>query len=242
VFSVPVSALAQIDLHIIQTPQAGGSVSYGILPFGVPFTGSLIAPDGTKFGFGFGSTLAVSNLSFSAFPTRFFGTWTIHDGLPAADYHFTFSPFTLNDVVSDTPVIDTPATGSTVPPSFVVDWTYPSGRTPNTGVGLSNAPDSAVSFTFEPTANHRARFDVDLARLGNNPLTFNVGGNSSLLPFLSAVTPTSPRPYTVIGTFSTESLFTTVTVVPEPASIWLLSAGVLTQLVGRRRSRERRLV
>src|SRR5688572_26806031 len=109
-------------LDVVQNAQPGGGVSYTVrsLIFGIAMPKVLTAPDGTTFTTGLSGQHTVA--TFAELEQRFFGTWTLlEDSIqPGQDsmYSFSLSPFSLNDVFHETPIITTPSNGSTVASKF----------------------------------------------------------------------------------------------------------------------------
>jgi hypothetical protein len=221
-----------IIFDVIQNAEPGGGVSYSVrtLLFGIAMPKVLTAPDGAIFTTGISGQQTVA--SFAELEQRFFGTWTLLEDsfLSGQDstYTFSLSPFSLNNVFHETPIITTPSNGATVASVFDVEWEYPSGAIP-AGRSLERQQSGATP-TFAPHPIPQATLHVDLSVLTGGVLNFRAGSSDSLSPYLSPVTLQSGPPrsaYTIQGSFRNYSLYTTVNVVPEPTTTVLLGLGAL---------------
>jgi hypothetical protein len=215
-----------IIFDVIQNAVPGGGVSYTVRPMvhGIAMQKVLTAPDGTQFP-GVSSPHTVA--TFSELAQRFFGTWTLLEDSfqPGQDstYTFSLSPFTLNNVFHETPIITTPSNGATVASVFDVEWEYPSGAIPESR-GLERRQTGATP-TFAPHPIPQATLDVDLSVLTGGVLDFRAGSTDSLNSNFSGVALFSGPPrsvYTIQGSFRNYSLYTSVNVIPEPATAVLL--------------------
>jgi hypothetical protein len=182
---------------------------------------SLTPPDGTQFGPATFFTKAFTVSSFAELSSRFFGTWTLReDGFISSQedsiYSFSFG-FALEDIFHESPVIDYPANGSSIPSVFEASWSYPSGTILPSNWAVSHSPAATVGFPKPQTV----RFNVDLAELDGRPFTFRAGSFDNLTEFISPVSLVSGPQRTNYGTrarFLNFSLPITVTVVPEPTT------------------------
>ena len=234
--------VGRVILDVVQNAELGGELSYTLRT--LTFTGSkravLVAPDGTRLGGGPTLARQITVPTFSEFSSRFFGEWTLEEELfgppsPLSEYGFNFSPFTLDDVFHETPVITTPDDEATVSPSFIVAWEYLSGAIrPGGGVEL-NSGFGAVDILNIPTPDRQARLDVDLDTLGSTPLVFRTSSRDSLNDYVSEITPLSgpaPTTYSIVSEFSSLSLRTTVHVVPEPTALGFVLIAAATFAAG----------
>jgi hypothetical protein len=236
-FNASRASAVNVSLALTQNAEPGGSVSYGIRNMTPSIFTLLLAPDGTQLRF-----TPVEGLTFSELNTRYFGGWTVREfpmgpAGPSTDYGFTFSPFSLDDLFHETPVVTTPMNGADVPASFEVRWLYPSGATPASRlIERINVINGAVQTTFAPTG-FSLRLDVDRNLQGNVPIVLRVGTTSSLIAYISAVTPAGSNPHLIQASFRNLSLQTTVQVVPEPTTTILI--GALAMLITQQRTRRR---
>ena len=170
-----------IMFDIVQNAEPGGSVNYTVRPtiFGIAISKLLTAPDGTQLGSGPFLDNQFTVATFADLSSRIFGDWTLLENSPNplqedSTYRFTLSPFALDDVAHETPVIDSPLQGETVGSHFIVDWSYPSGETP-TGRSMSwGSLPGVASVTFAPGGATEATFDINFELL-TNPFRFRAG-------------------------------------------------------------------
>lgn len=220
-------------LNIDQTPQVMGGHSYDLeivqlIPLlEVPIHGSIaIAPDGTEFESLFER---VQRTSFSALGATLFGDWTVTEtpnvGSPRS-YTFRVEPFTLDDVIVETPVITSPNDGATVPPDFVVKWEFPSGELYSgrgfTVHGLSNVNLSGGTVGVD--GYYSRSVETELLGAGPGQITLSVNTQSHFVNNPRNIS----RDPALIGqrinlnmSFASRSLPITLQIVPEPRSITL---------------------
>jgi hypothetical protein len=226
-----------IVFRIDQNAELNGTVSYTVRSsvFGAAPRKVLTAPDGiTRFGPGPGLQVQASVSSFLELSQRFFGTWNIFEDSTNpfeadSNYTFTLNPFSLNDVHNETPIVTSPATGSTVPTVFDVHWQYQSGNNPGSRSMIWHAGPDVADVEFAPGITPSATFTVN-DELAPNPFTFRVGSNSPLAAFMTPVTLLNGHPrsaYSIQASFNNFSLLVPVTVVPEPTTAVLLGLGVM---------------
>lgn len=223
-----------ILFHINQNAELSGTPSYTVRPtvFGIALPKVLTAPDGvTRFGTGPALPFQVTVPSFLELSQRFFGTWKLFEDSvnpmqADSNYAFTLSPFSLADVHSETPLVTSPTTGSTVPSVFDVSWQYPSG---NTTAPKSITYSTGADVDFAPGNELRVSFSVD-REVASDPFQFRAGSSSPLAAYMSPVTLLNGHPrsnYGIQASFHNYSLPVRVTVVPEPATAVLLGLGMM---------------
>lgn len=231
-----------IMLDVLQLGQPAAAPTYQLRIF--PFSSigtdvTLTAPGGRTFSSR--RLQPISAASYAEFSQEYFGEWTILEDSfvsSASDsiYKFTFSAFTLADVVSEVPAITEPADGATVPPTFSLTWQFPSGAMPTRTIQFS--PGRVAETTFDPAGAQRVQFDVDPAKLGASPLTLRAGTSQSIAAYLGPVTLVSGPART---SYSLSSLHyynlsppATVHVIPEPTALALLTFTALLLAAHRR--------
>jgi hypothetical protein len=113
-----------VDIQVILLPKAGGGYTYEAI--NNSNGGLLTAPDGTVVP----RSKYMTFDSFADLGARLFGNWTASNFAvyPNTSFVFDVEPFTFADVGLETPVIVSPAPGSTVPEHLVVKWDFPTGK------------------------------------------------------------------------------------------------------------------
>jgi hypothetical protein len=233
---VATAQFRSVSWKVDQLPQSDGTTIYrmgasqfGYTFFGVPEGGaSLTAPNGTVFP---GSSNEVNFSSFADLGAVLFGDWVATEqptSGSARTYTVRITPYTLNDVLSNTPFITSPITGSTVPADFVVKWD-PNNPTSSRGIAYGG-PGLSIS---------PPQFGVDGV--------FSVGFHTQLLqpppvpfPFLAFVQSVRPNPSVVNRSsslngqsivtslaFNAYSQRATYQVVPEPRCLVLTSLALV---------------
>ena len=171
------------------------------------------------------SFLTSSSMAVSCF----FGAWTIREvplfgGGSASEYQFTFAPFALESVLHEPPHIVAPADGATVDMDFPIEGAYASGATPGSRlISRTGVPSTTVDFAVSPLP--QATMHVDLTGATSNQLTVWAGSLNPLGAYFSPVTPVgTPGPnHQLRSEFRNVSSPVTVTVVPEPSTIALVT-------------------
>ena len=220
------SPAATIFMTIVQRAAADGTVDYSLRTT-IPPLGTMTSPDGTVLANSFRS---FEGLSYADLSNRFYGTWTIHDTVPApATYHFTLSAVPVHPLAT----IVSPGDGATVPSTFDVHWTFADDNHPPSPVH-SRVVLAPVTFEY-PFGDSGVRFHVDLDGQASVPMQVRGGAIESLIPYASAVTPIEfhTPAHTVIGSYLSLSAPVNLTVVPEPGGMELASLS-LAALIAKR--------
>jgi hypothetical protein len=233
-------------LQVEQLPEIGGDSKYVLTVYqsspvfyDVPFDGAtLVAPDGTSFNSPVGE---FKRDTFAEITTLLFGDWTVTEhpnNAPLRSYSFRVEPFTLDDVFSETPVIDTPANGATVPLDFLVKWHFPSGAVPSSR-GSHLRPQNLEIIDIENSVDGPLSKLYKTKLLGPGPgyvtMTATTQTNFSS-PDLDPPTIISRDPvlngqqiYATLQ-FESHSLPLSLTVVPEPGAISAVATAALVLL------------
>lgn len=244
-------------LKVTTTPSELGGTVYGLttiqtglLSAGIPIDGgTLVAPDGTQFG---SPSDSVERATFAEIEDLLFGDWTAiespTDG-PEVSYQFRVSPFSLNDVFTQVPIITAPEPGSFVPPEFVVQWEFDRGGTP-TSRGFHVHTGSEVDVVDREIGTdgfYSARFLTKRQSPGAWPVEVQVNSSSFVpQPQLISKSPSlQGDSFFFLAYFETRSALTTFYVIPEPSTLSLVAiAGLVfagySQCLVRRPRRNRR--
>jgi hypothetical protein len=209
----------------------------------------LTAPDGSVTATE-GFLVRERHLSFADLQSRFVGTWTIQELGPSdAMTQFSLLPFTQSSFVNEQPLIVSPHEGDVLPPTFNIDWTFPSGKFPK-GLAVNREGSGQSEFTgIFLRMSKPARYtitDTFVTRDGNpvsppEEVTLRAGSYNSLETFLLDPTPVSgvsPNTYDFFTSgYLNFSAPITVTVIPEPGSLMLVGLCIVGTEFWRRRKK-----
>jgi hypothetical protein len=227
--------LRSVYWTVDQLPQSDGTTLYrlntsqlGYTFLGVPADGaSLTAPNGTVF---LGAFSQVDFSSFADLGATLFGDWVATEHPTSGSdrtYTMHIAPYTLGDVLSNTPFITSPTPGSTVPTDFVVKWD-PNNPTSSRGVAYGGPGLSVSPPQFGVDGVFSVGFHTQLLQPPpvSFPLLVSVQSFQSNPPVINRSPSLNGQPITTSLAFNAYSLRTTYQVVPEPGTFVLTSAAL----------------